>query len=133
MDAGHELAKAERLREVIVGPDRQADDEVGLGIAGGEHQHGDRSVLLDLLADLEPVEAGEHEVEDDEVRVGPSAQLHPRWPVAGDLHREALTAQPGRDRVGDRSLVLHDHHRACRGGRRYRACGGRHLGHCQPG
>ncbi len=32
VDPGHELAGAERLGEVVVGADLQADDEVGLGV-----------------------------------------------------------------------------------------------------
>ena len=71
MDPCDELARAERLRQVVVGADGEPDDEIRLGVAGGEHQHGDRAVALDAPAHLEAVEAGEHEVEDDEIGLEP--------------------------------------------------------------
>ena len=86
VDAGDELARAERLGQVVVGADAEADDEVGLGVAGGEHQHRDRPVALDRSAHLEAVEAGEHEVEDHEVGVELARQrLDARRAVGGDL------------------------------------------------
>ncbi len=75
---GDELARAERLGEVVVGADGQPDDEVGLGVAGGEHQHRHRAVALDLAAHLDAVEAGEHQVEDHEV--GPERSAAARRP-----------------------------------------------------
>ena len=76
MDPGGQLAAAERLREVVVGADGEADHKVGLRIAGGEHQDGHRAVALDASAHLEAVEAGEHQVQDDEVGVELLAGRH---------------------------------------------------------
>ena len=75
MDPGDELAGAERLRHVVVGADAEADDEVALGVPGGEHEHRDRALGLDVLADLEAVEAGEHQVEDDQIGLELAAAL----------------------------------------------------------
>ncbi len=63
---------------------------------------------LDPPAHLEPVEAGQHHVEHDQVRPVGLHLRHRGRPVVGQLHREALGPQPGRDRLGDRALVL-DH------------------------
>ena len=63
---------------------------------------------LDPPAHLEAVEARQHQVEDDEVGPQRVAQLDAGRAVAGDLDVEALAAQPRRDGVGDRRLVLDD-------------------------
>ena len=82
VDPGDELPGAERLRHVVVGADAEPDDEVVLGVAGGEHEHRDRPVGLDALAHLEAVEAGEHEVEHDEIGVQLGARSTPAGPSA---------------------------------------------------
>ena len=68
-DPRDQLAHPERLGEVVVGADGQPDEDVGLVVACGEHQHRHRPDGLDAPAHLVPVEAGEHHVEDDQVRV----------------------------------------------------------------
>ena len=118
MDAGHELTGAERLGEVVVGADGQADDEVGLGIAGREHQHRDRALALDLAAHVEAVETREHEVEHHQVGLELAAALHARGAVGGDGDREALAAQTGGHGLCDRRLVLDHDDRAREGGSR---------------
>ena len=112
--ARDELAGAERLRHVVVGADLEPDDEVGLAVARGEHEHRHRAISLDALAHLDPVEAGEHEVEHDEVGLEPRVRLEAARPVARDLDRVALAAEPRRDRAGDRALVLDDEDAGCR-------------------
>ena len=104
-----QLSHAERLGEVVVGADRQADDEVGLVVAGGEHQHRYVAVALDAPAHLQAVEAGEHQVEHAPGRGATSAaRSTPEGPSRATVDLEALAAQPGRHRVGDRRLVLDD-------------------------
>ena len=67
--ARDDLAHPERLGDVVVGADAEPHEDVGLVVAGGEHEHRDRADGLDAAAHLEPVEAGQHDVEDDEVGV----------------------------------------------------------------
>ena len=76
--ARDELARAERLRHVVVGADREPDEQVGLAVARGEHEHRQRPLALDLLAHLDAVEAGQHEVEHHEVGPEPFAQRRRR-------------------------------------------------------
>jgi hypothetical protein len=106
--AGGQLAHRERLDHVVVGADGQTDEEVGLVVAGGEHQDRDRALGLQATADLEPVEAGQHHVEHDRVGRRAPGRLDRARAVAGDLDREPLGPQPGGDRLGDRPLVLDD-------------------------
>ena len=97
-----QLARAERLGEVVVGADRQADDEVGLGVAGGEHQDGDGSLALDLAAHVEAVEPGEHEVEHHEVGL----ELAGSAPRRRGRRRRWSTEKPSlRSRVATASAI----------------------------
>ena len=131
VDASDELARAERLRHVVVGADGETDEQVGLAVARGQHQYRQRMLTLDLLADLDAVETGEHQVEHDEIGAEPLAQLDAAGAVAGDLDFVALAAQPGGDRGRDRRFVLdHRDPAAGRGApRRVRPGGRRSTGH----
>ena len=108
VDPGHQLPGAERLGQVVVGADGQADEQVGLRVPGRQHEDGHRPVLLDPAAHLEAVEAGEHQVEDDEVGPDPLDEGHAGRAVGGHLHLEALAAQTGGDGGGDGLLILDD-------------------------
>src|SRR5262245_22550490 len=68
---GHQLAGAERLGHVVVGPELQAEDTVDLGGARREDDDRQRARRLggaEPAADLEPVDPGQHEVEDHQRR-----------------------------------------------------------------
>ena len=108
MHTRHQLARAERLGHVVVGADREPDEHVGLAVARGEHQDRHGAFPLDLLAHLDAVETGEHEVEHDEVGAHPVAERDAARAVARDLHLVALAAQAGGDGGRDRRFVL-DH------------------------
>ena len=64
---GTELADRERLRDVVVGAELEADHLVELVVAGGQHDDRDGARRPQALADLEPVEPRQHDVEHDEV------------------------------------------------------------------
>ena len=65
---GQQLGEAERLADVVVGARVEADDEVHLVRAGGEHQHRQVGQLLaHPPAHLQPVHARQAEVEDQQV------------------------------------------------------------------
>jgi hypothetical protein len=66
-DAGRQLLGRERFGEVVVGAGFEPGDDV-VGV-GASRDHDDRHVgrLADLPADLEPVEAGEHDVDQHHV------------------------------------------------------------------
>ena len=69
LDAGDQLLEAERLDEVVVAPGEAPHGVLG-AVAGGEEDDGGAPVLLaPAAADLEAVEVGQHDVEDDEVGV----------------------------------------------------------------
>src|SRR3954447_21347429 len=66
-DARAELPQRERLGDVVVGAELEAEDLVDLLGLRGEHDDRDGRARAQPPADLEPVELGHHHVEDDEV------------------------------------------------------------------
>ncbi len=71
---------------------------------------GVQPVALDLLADLEPVHARQHQVEHDEVGMMIGVLLDRVWPVQGHEHAVALGLEAGTDGLGDGFLVVDDEH-----------------------
>ena len=66
-DSAPELADRERLGDVVVRAELQAENLVELLAASREHDDRDVALAAQPLADLEPVEARQHHVENDEV------------------------------------------------------------------
>ena len=90
-DAGDQLARGERLGDVVVGADLEPDHLVDLAVLGG--QHDDRHLRLGphRAADLGAGQAGQHQVEQDQVGTG-AVELGERLgPGAGDA-----TSKPSR-------------------------------------
>jgi hypothetical protein len=75
LDARHQLAGFERLRQVIVRAQLQAEHAIGNFAARRQHDDGHGIIPADLPAHLEAVLAGQHHIEDDDVR-----QLAPKEP-----------------------------------------------------
>src|SRR5205807_2172072 len=94
LDARDELARAERLRHVVVGAELEPADLLVLESPGGEDD--DRQVRLapEILQDREAVAPGKREIEHDEI--GPlgadeAQRLLPiRGPAAEELVEDAL-------------------------------------------
>ena len=115
LDPRDELAHRERLGHVVVGADAEADEHVGLVVAGGEHEDRDRALGLDAAADLEAVDAGQHDVEHDDVGVAagrrrrrrPGRRRRPRPPaLGGEPLRDRVRRSPARPRRRARSCRL---------------------------
>ncbi len=110
LHAGHQLARVERLREVVVGADLEPDDLVDVLVARGQHQDRDVGALADPAADLHAVDVREHEVEHDERRLARLGLGERGRAVGGRPHRVAGVLEVERDEGGDRGLVLdHEH------------------------
>src|SRR6476659_1397418 len=89
LDPSRQLARRERLRDVVVGAELEAGDAVRLLVAGSEHDDRNLRAGADLAADFEAVHAGQADVEHDET------------------HRLATE-------LGDRVLVLNEEEGASR-------------------
>ena len=109
VDARDELARVERLRQVVVGAHLEPDDAVDVLALRG--QHDDRDVLARAAhpaADRQAVLARQHEVEHDEVR-RIALQLPVEIARVGkrrDL--EALLGQVARQEVAQAHVVVDD-------------------------
>ena len=109
--ARQELVEREGFREVVVGPGVEPAHAVVDGIARGEHEDGRPSAgLADPTARLEPVDPGQHHVEDDRVVV--VLRRHPRAVLTrrNHVHRVALFLQPAPDQLRHPLMVLDDQH-----------------------
>ena len=109
-----ELADAERLGDVVVGADLEAEDLVDLVVAGGQHDDRNLAPGAEPAADLDPVEARHHHVEDDEVEALRGEQVERLAAVACDHDLIALLAKRIRKKRLDRLLVV-DEQDASRG------------------
>ena len=107
-DARDELAEAERLDDVVVGAELEADDAVDLLAPRGHHD--DRHVASARAARRQtskPSMSGRRR--SSRTRSG-SAASSASAPVATRVDLEALAAQALDERLGDRVLVLDDQH-----------------------
>src|SRR5918995_299861 len=109
VDPRDQLLHAERLGDVVVGAGLEAPDLVLLGVLGGDHHDHHLPVLLaDLLADPYARLAGEHHVEQDEVRPELAGELEGLGPARRLLHAETLPGEVVRQGVKDHRVVLDD-------------------------
>src|SRR5262249_31770069 len=109
-DARDELARAERLRHVVVGADLEAEHAIDLGGLCGEHDHGQRAAGrgAETPADLEAVHSREHQVEDDEGGPVVRDAAEPVLAALGLDHVVAFLLEVETDELADVLLVL-DH------------------------
>ena len=110
-DAQGELARAERLDDVVVGADLETGDPVLLLAARGEHDDGQVGALgPQPSADLEAVDAGQHEVEDDEVGRRGRRDREGGQAVGRVRGLEPVATQVAEDDLGHGEVVVDDEH-----------------------
>ena len=109
LDARHELARVERLGQVIVGAHLETDDAVDVLALRGQHDDGHRFARrAQAAAYREPVLAGQHEVEDHEAR-RIALQLAVEVARIGQRgHLEPLLAQVTREKIAQPDIVVDD-------------------------
>ena len=74
-DAGRQLLRCERLGEVVVGAGFESGDDVVRVVAGGHHHDGDVAGAADRAAQLESVDARQHDVDQHDVGLSACEQL----------------------------------------------------------
>ena len=96
-----ELAGVEGLGDVVVGAHFQADHDVDLGAAAGQHHDraGD-ALAAHLAANLDPADVGQHPIQQDEVGFAAHGGLDALAP-GGRLH-DVVTVPPA-DLAHDRA------------------------------
>jgi hypothetical protein len=107
-NASDQLARAERLRDVIVGADFEADDPVDLLAEGGEHDDRNVRARAQRSANLEAALMGEHEIEHDEVEP-PALERAPRFlPIGNSRGAESVFFQVVAQQAADFTIVVDD-------------------------
>ena len=109
-DPRHELARAERLDDVVIGADVEADHLVGVTAARGEEHDGHVRHLAQLTAYLEAVEAGQHHVEQHEVGSGSPSHGERLGTIRGERGSVALAFHVQTKEVPDLGIVVDDQH-----------------------
>src|SRR5680860_1204059 len=98
--------------DYVVGARLEPHDDVDGVVLGREHDDGYAGLGPDLLADVDAVLAGQHQVEQNEV--GPVVPKVTHGMVAGgaDPRVEPLVAQDDRQHLRERRVVVYDEHLA---------------------
>ena len=104
--AGVELGNAEWLREVVVGSGIQRGDLVALLVASGEDDDRRRSIAADVVDHDQATDAGEAEIEEDEVWPSLLPLAQRLLTIGGRTHPITSTAKVRRQRPPRRSVVL---------------------------
>ncbi|MCY1233057.1 hypothetical protein D9M72_455750 [compost metagenome] len=102
----HQFPGRERLGDVIVRTDLQSQDPVILRPQGRQHNDGDAHRLAEPAAHFHAVQAGQHAVQQDEVRVPLRREAQGREPVRSEVHLEARLHKVVTDHSGDGLFVF---------------------------
>src|SRR5437763_10373054 len=82
-DAADNFARAERFYQVIVGAQFKACDAVILATTCGKHENGGGGPGTNAAADLHTMEAGEHQVKNNQVGMFARVKFQPGDAVTG--------------------------------------------------
>lgn len=103
----HQLPYAERLRQIVVGAQFQAQHPVGLLSARAEDEDGNVGDLSDAPADVDAVHVRQSQVEQDDIAVRTSQAVGAGGHV---IDRQPEVSEPLGERFGDRLVVLDEQH-----------------------
>ncbi|TPW17509.1 MAG: prephenate dehydrogenase [bacterium] len=109
LDPGHELEEAERLGDVVVRAELQAQDLVDFLPARGEHD--DRQLVAvgaDLAADVEAAHLGQHDIQDHEIGCGIAGEPEPGGAILGHGDGVTLVLEAVLQRDGHRGIIFDD-------------------------
>ena len=111
LDLLHQHLDAERLGDVVVRPQREADHLVGLLRLGGQHKDRQPARALarpQLPAHFQAPQDGQHQVEEDQVGQDRLRLAQPLLPVVGHQDVEALALEVVAQHLRQGSLVFDD-------------------------
>ena len=108
LDAGDDLARGERLDDIVVRAHLQAQNAVDLLTARGEHDDGQRALAPHALADLHAGHTRHHLIQQHEVIMIPMGHLQRALAVIGRIVLEFLVIQIQGKRLMDDGIVVAD-------------------------
>jgi hypothetical protein len=107
-NARHQFTRAERFGDVVVGTHRKSDNSVEFGVTRRQHHHVRVGEGAQLPAHLNPVDAGQRNVQDHDVRVDFASQGNRVCPGVAHRHLEVFAFQVAGHDFGQRDLVIDD-------------------------
>ena len=110
-DAGEQLAGIEGLGEVVVGSDFEADDAVNIFAARGEEDDADLGGCAQAAQHLEAIEAGQHDIEQDDGEVAGEGAMQTELAVMLGGDGKAVTREIVLDHGGKFSVVVDEENR----------------------
>ena len=113
--AGDQLDRLERLGHVVVGAGLQPLDDVDRVALGGQHHDRHRRLGADVLADLQAVAAGQHQVQQHEVGPGLLEDADRAVAVGDEGRFVALAPQHDAEHLGEGGVVVDDQDSAAAG------------------
>ena len=102
-----QLARRERLADIIVGAELEPDHAIGLVAARG--QHDDRDAVAGIAQpaqDRQPIEPGHHHVEQDGIEPAACERGEPGLATASVHQRHALRSQVLVEQLGEPHVVV---------------------------
>ncbi len=103
-----QLARRERLGDVVIGAELETQHPIGLLPACGEQDDRQGTRPAQLLQDAETVPGWEHHIQDQQIGRIPAGQLQGRVSVGFDLNSEAFAFQIPAHHFANHRLVVDD-------------------------
>ena len=108
LDARDQLARVERFDHVVVGAHLQADHAIGILGHRGQHDHRQLRVRPQMPAQRQPVLAGHHDVEHDQIDPARLEQPARLGRALGRADPKAMLGEIPRQEIADLAVVV-DH------------------------
>ena len=107
-DAREEFVHAERFGDVVIGAGVESGDLLLLRVSRGQDEDGCGEPAPEAAHDVDPVQVGQAEVEDDQVGWVGAGRGEGGGSVVGGGHDVAARAQVDGECAGEADFVVHD-------------------------
>ena len=112
LDPGDQLARGERLDHVVVGAEAEAVNFVDVVFFGRDNDDRDVLFLADAAAEFKTIQARQHQVEHDQVKVLRARRIETGLTVARDLDFKIRELEVVFFEVCDRLFIFYDQYSA---------------------
>lgn len=109
-DPQGQLPRTEGLDDVVVGSVLQPDDPIGFLSQRGQHDHRNGGTATQLPAEVQPVHAGQHQIQHQQVRVLRPGQVQPGDPVGGFQYLVPVPGEVAAQHLTHGLVVINDQH-----------------------
>ena len=101
-----QFARLEGFGQIVVRAELESDDAIGCVAARGQHQHGRVALRAQRAADIETVDIGQGQIEDDRIVVGARTPRECDVAVRGDGNAKTGLAQILAQHRGEARVVF---------------------------